>query len=187
LDSPDFNIFGSNYFTQISISSKGFHDFETNCKVKYHKFNYHLCILFVSFLNRFQIPGNTNKKNDIYSFGIILFVLITGKKALVRESGESIHILQWVIPIVKRGDIQNIVDKKLQGEFNISSAWKVVEIAMSCISQTVSERPDISQVLAELKECLSLDMVQSNNGSMRARDELVSVALHVSETTILAR
>ena len=150
------------------------------------KFKYHLYILFVSFLNRFQIPGNTNKKNDIYSFGIILFVLITGKKALVRESGESIHILQWVIPIVKRGDIQNIVDKKLQGEFNISSAWKVVEIAMSCISQTVTERPDISQILAELKECLSLDMVHSN-GSMKARDELVSVALHVSETTILAR
>jgi len=85
---------------------------------------------------------------------------------------------------VKRGDIQNIIDTKLQGEFSINSAWKVVEIAMSCISQTVTERPDIRQILAELNECLSLDMVQC--GSTRSRDALVSLAIE-SETTILAR
>jgi len=141
---------------------------------------------FIYFLNRYQRTGNTNKKNDVYSFGIILFELITGKKALVRASGENIHILQWVIPLVEGGDIQNIVDTRLKGEVSIDSARKVVEIAMSCISQTVAERPDISQILAELKECLCLEMVQRNNGSTRARDELVSVAT-VSESTILAR
>ena len=112
--------------------------------------------------------------------------MITGKKAIVRASGENIHILQWVIPTVKGGDIRKIVDTRLQGEFSISSAWKVVEIAMSCISQTTAERPGISQICAELKECLSLGMVQSNNGSLRARDELVSVAT-ISESTFLAR
>jgi hypothetical protein len=86
--------------------------------------------------------------------------LITGRKALERASGENTHILQWVLPIVKRGDIQNIVDTRLQGEFGINSAWKVVEIAMSCISPIVAERPDISQIFAELKESLSLEMVQ---------------------------
>ena len=112
--------------------------------------------------------------------------MITGKKAIVKASGENIHILQWVIPIVRGGDIRNIVDTRLQGEFSISSAWRVVEIAMSCISQTTAERPGISQISAELKECLSLEMVQRNNGSTRDRDNLVSVAT-ISESTILAR
>nr|WAP48841.1 malectin leucine-rich repeat receptor-like kinase 1a [Medicago truncatula] len=135
---------------------------------------------------KYQRTGNTNKKNDIYSFGIILFELITGRKAVARASDEYIHILQWVIPIVEGGDIQNVVDPKLEGEFNINSAWKTVEIAMSCTSSNEVERPDISQILAELKECLSLEMVQRNNVSTRARDELVSIAT-ISETTILAR
>ncbi|WJX91987.1 hypothetical protein P8452_73692 [Trifolium repens] len=134
----------------------------------------------------FQRTGNTNKKNDIYSFGIILFELITGRKALERASGENLHILQWVLPTVKRGDIQNVVDPRLQGEFSINSAWKAVEIAMSCTSPNVDERPDMSQILVELKECLSLDIIQRNCGSTRAIDELVSFAA-VSETTILAR
>ncbi|GAU24776.1 hypothetical protein TSUD_356050 [Trifolium subterraneum] len=133
-----------------------------------------------------QRTGNTNKKNDVYSFGIVLFVLITGRQAIVRAGGENINILEWVIPIIERGDIQNVVDPRLQGEFSINSAWKIVEIAMSCISPNAVERPDMSQILAELKECLSFDMVQRNYGSTRAMDELVSLAT-ISETTVLAR
>jgi len=104
----------------------------------------------------------------------------------VRVSDEYLHILQWVIPIIEGGDIQNVVDPRLQGEFSINSAWKIVEIAKSCTSPNSVERPDMSQILIELKECLSLDIVQRDNGSMRARDELVSVAT-VSESAILAR
>jgi serine/threonine protein kinase len=137
------------------------------------------------FINRFQRTGNTNKTNDIYSFGIILFELITGQKALVRASEETIHILQWVTPIVKSGDIQNIVDARLQGEFNINSAWKVVEIAMSCTSPIAVERPDTSQILAELKDCVSLEIVQRNNGSA-AIYELTSLSIG-SNTAPLAR
>ncbi|KAK2352999.1 putative LRR receptor serine/threonine-protein kinase [Trifolium repens] len=108
----------------------------------------------------FQRTGNTNKKNDVYSFGIVLFVLITGRQAIVKAAGQNIHILEWVIPIIKGGDIQNVIDSKLEGEFSVDSARKIVEIAMSCISPNFIERPDISQILVELKESLSLDMVQ---------------------------
>jgi hypothetical protein len=112
--------------------------------------------------------------------------LITGRQAIVRAAGQNIHILEWVIPIIEAGDIQNVVDSKLEGEFSIDSARKVIEIAMSCTSPKAVERPDISQILAELKECLSLDMVQRNRGNTRAIDELVSIAT-VSDTTISAR
>ncbi|WJX86280.1 hypothetical protein P8452_68610 [Trifolium repens] len=110
----------------------------------------------------FQRAGNTNKKNDVYSFGVVLFVLITGRQAIVRAGGKNIHILEWVIPIIKRGDIENVIDPRLESEFSINSAWKVVEIAMTCISPNAAERPDISQILAELKESLSLEMVQKH-------------------------
>ena len=112
--------------------------------------------------------------------------MITGQNALAqRASGENNHILQWAIPIIKSGNIQNIVDTRLRGEFNIDSARKVVKIAMSCISQTETARPDISQILADLKICLPLDIVQC--GITRSRDESVFYTSIESETTILAR
>ena len=100
-----------------------------------------------------------NKKTDVYSIGIILLELITGQPAIARAAGEAIHILEWVTPIVERGDIQTILDPRLQGEFNTNSAWKVVEIALSCTSPIAGIRPDISQIFIELKESVSLHMV----------------------------
>jgi len=155
-------------------------------KKEIHKLKDHLCSLCVCFHNRFRRTGNSNKKNDIYSFGIILFELITGKKALIKAPDETIHILRWVIPLVEGGDIQNVVDTRLKGEFNVNSAWKVVEVAMSCISETAADRPDISQILVELKECLSLEIVQSNSGSARDIIELTSLSTG-SEITPSAR
>ncbi|KAJ7963104.1 Receptor-like protein kinase family [Quillaja saponaria] len=107
---------------------------------------------------QFQSCGKLNKKSDVYSFGIILFELITGQPAIIRTAENTIHILDWVIPLIERGDIQSVTDPRLQGKFNTSSAWKAVEIAMSCIPPKAIQRPDISHILSELKECLSLEM-----------------------------
>ncbi|KAG2728906.1 hypothetical protein I3843_01G221100 [Carya illinoinensis] len=114
----------------------------------------------------FAISGNFNKKSDVYSFGIILFELITGRPAIIRGPMLNNHILDWVYPLIERADIQNIVDPRLEGEFNTNSAWKFVEIAMLCTLSVAIQRPDMSQVLAELKECLALVMTRGRSQSM---------------------
>ena len=138
-------------------------------------------------MNRFYTTGNLNKKSDVYSFGIILFELITGQPVVVKASADqSIHILQWVIPMIESGDIQSIIDKNLDGEFNINSAWKIVEIAMSCIPKTAVERPDMSQVLIELKECLAMDVASGGSQTMRSASSRTrsSNALPMSSTDV---
>ncbi|XP_075663639.1 senescence-induced receptor-like serine/threonine-protein kinase [Castanea sativa] len=121
-----------------------------------------------------QTSGNLNKKSDVYSFGIVLFELITGRPAIMRGREKNTHILDWVYPIIERGDIGSIVDPRLQGEFYTNSAWKVVEIAMSCIPSPAIQRPDMSQVLVELKECLDLEIAHGRSQTL---------AIKANETT----
>ncbi|KAI5555558.1 hypothetical protein BDE02_19G090000 [Populus trichocarpa] len=106
----------------------------------------------------FRASGNLNKKSDVYSFGILLCELITGQPPLIRSHQGHTHILQWVSPLVERGDIQSIIDPRLNGEFNTNCAWKALEIALSCVPPTSTQRPDMSDILGELKEswCLVL-------------------------------
>ncbi|KAK3410699.1 hypothetical protein EUGRSUZ_J02698 [Eucalyptus grandis] len=120
----------------------------------------------------FHFSGILNRKSDVYSFGIILLELITGRPAIMRSQGgsASMHLLQWLIPIVESGDIKRIMDPMLQGKFDVNSAWKVVEIAMSCTRSTASQRPDINDVLVELKESLGSE----SSGSF----EMTSLKLH---------
>lgn len=121
-----------------------------------------------------------SKKSDVYSFGIILFELITGLPAITRTSEESIHIIQWTTPLIERGDIQRIVDLRLRGQFNMNSAWKAVEIAMSCVKASSGERPDMSGVLSDLKDCMNLEITSGRNRGMGYNNYAASTSFEMT-------
>ncbi|KAK3410889.1 hypothetical protein EUGRSUZ_J02923, partial [Eucalyptus grandis] len=114
----------------------------------------------------FHILGHSSQKSDIYSFGIVLFELITGHPAIIRSPEGNMHILHWVTPFVERGDIQSIVDPRLNDQFNISSVQKAVEIAMACVPTNAVERADMNRVLSELKESLTLEISSGRSQRM---------------------
>ncbi|GLU14392.1 hypothetical protein SLE2022_309660 [Rubroshorea leprosula] len=105
--------------------------------------------------------GHITEKNDVHSFGIILLELVTGQPAIIRrgeEDEDDIFIIEWIKPLIESGDIQNIIDPRLQDEINMNVAWRVVEIAMSCVFPLRTQRPEMIRVLARLKECLDIEM-----------------------------
>ncbi|XP_058004062.1 putative leucine-rich repeat receptor-like protein kinase At2g19210 [Hevea brasiliensis] len=132
-----------------------------------------------------QTSGNFNQKSDVYSFGIILLELITGLPAVIRNTlGDFICIRQWIRPKINRGDIETIVDPRLQGEFDANSAWKAVEIAFSCVSDVAIQRPDMSHVLGELQECMAIAMAVEESQTMEARVIRSSNSLLISHLNI---
>ena len=62
------------------------------------------------------------------------------------------------MPLIDEGDIHKVVDPRLYGKFEISTVWKAIEIAKSCTLNPRIQRPDISIVLIELKQCLAIQL-----------------------------
>ncbi|XVF26890.1 hypothetical protein REPUB_Repub14bG0058900 [Reevesia pubescens] len=102
------------------------------------------------------------EKSDVYSFGVVLLEIITGKPAIMRaeDQNEAIHISKWTNLKLVEGDIGNIVDERLQGNFDANSAWKALEIAMACVSPTSSQRPAMNHVVMELEDCLATEVAR---------------------------
>ncbi|XP_019702975.1 probable LRR receptor-like serine/threonine-protein kinase At1g05700 isoform X2 [Elaeis guineensis] len=104
------------------------------------------------FHNSFQ----QNEKSDVYGYGVVLLELITGQPPLLPPGPETVHIAQRVASKLARGNIDDIVDARLQGEYDANSVWKVVELAMKCTAQASTQRPTMSDVVMQLKESLAL-------------------------------
>lgn len=124
-------------------------------------------------LFRYYTTYKLNEKSDVFSFGIVILELITGQPAIIRDT-ENIHIVKWVKSIIAKGDIHKIVDPRLEGNFNVNSAWKVLETAMACVPLTAIQRLNMSEVLMDLKECLAIEYHEADERIMESNEVNIS-------------
>ncbi|CAM0949543.1 unnamed protein product [Alopecurus aequalis] len=104
-----------------------------------------------------------SEKSDVYSFGVVLLELITGQPPAVSTSDtESIHIAEWVRQKLSEGNIESIADSKMGKEYDVNLVWKVTELALQCKEQPSRDRPTMTDIVAELKECLELEVSRGN-------------------------
>ena len=90
---------------------------------------------------------------------MVLLETITARPVLTKTR-ENNHIIEWVSSMLATGDIKSIIDPRLGGDCDINTVWKTIEIAMACVSKTSSNRPTMSRVTTELKECLGSEVIR---------------------------
>ncbi|KAK3220082.1 hypothetical protein Dsin_014052 [Dipteronia sinensis] len=100
----------------------------------------------------YYVSNRLTEKSDVYSFGAVLLEIITSKSAIIRiDEHEKTHLSQWVESFLALGDIRQIVDSRLQGNFDVNSVWKAVEVAMACLSPTANRRPTMNVIVTAIK------------------------------------
>ena len=103
-------------------------------------------------------------KSDVYSFGVVLLELVTGRQAILFDP-EPTSIIQWVRQRLARGNIEDVMDVRMRGDYDINSVWKAADIALKSTMQVSAQRPAMTDVVAQLQECLQLEEVRAGGGS----------------------
>uniref|UniRef100_A0A0D9WIU9 non-specific serine/threonine protein kinase n=1 Tax=Leersia perrieri TaxID=77586 RepID=A0A0D9WIU9_9ORYZ len=97
------------------------------------------------------------EKIDVYSFGVVLLEVITGQPHIIK-CPEPITIIQWAKQRLERGNIEGVMDARMQGDqYDINGIWKVANVALECTAQAPEQRPTITDVVIQLRECLELE------------------------------
>nr|XP_027126683.1 LRR receptor-like serine/threonine-protein kinase isoform X2 [Coffea arabica] len=96
------------------------------------------------------------EKSDVFSYGVVLLEIITGKKPVDPSfPAEHQHLIQWVRDHLKsKKDPVDIIDQKLQGhpDTQIQEMLQALGIALLCTSNRAEDRPTMKDVVALLKE-----------------------------------
>lgn len=95
------------------------------------------------------------EKSDVYSYGVVLLEIITGKKPVDPSFPDGQHVVQWVRDHLKsKRDPVDIIDQKLQGlpDTQIQEMLQALGIALLCTSNRPDDRPAMKDVVALLKE-----------------------------------
>ncbi|KAH7577160.1 hypothetical protein JRO89_XS01G0214400 [Xanthoceras sorbifolium] len=95
--------------------------------------------------------GKLTTKSDIFSFGVVLLELLTGRPAMDDTRGRERMLVDWAHPRFKdKNNISLLADPLLEGGFSESIFKKVLEVAFMCVSETPTLRPSIRDVVRAL-------------------------------------
>lgn len=110
---------------------------------------------FVLWFVEYACPVKITEKSDVFSYGVVLLEIITGKKPVDPSFPEDQHIIQWVRDHLKsKKDPVETIDPKLQGhpDTQIQEMLQALGIALLCSSNRASDRPTMKDVAVLLKE-----------------------------------
>ncbi|KAK3006669.1 hypothetical protein RJ639_017416, partial [Escallonia herrerae] len=91
------------------------------------------------------------EKSDVYSYGVVVLELLTGKQPIDPTIPDGRHVVDWVRQ--KRGGIE-VLDPSLvsRPESEVEEMRQALGIALLCVNSSPDERPSMKDVAAMLKE-----------------------------------
>ncbi|XP_006654890.1 proline-rich receptor-like protein kinase PERK8 [Oryza brachyantha] len=122
--------------------------------------------------------GKLTERSDVFSFGVVLLELITGRKPVdaSRPLGDE-SLVEWARPLLTRvietGNLEELVDPRLGRSFNEVEMFRMIEAAAACVRYSASRRPKMSQVVRALDSLADIDLT---NGVQPGQSELFNVA-----------
>ncbi|CAI8611773.1 unnamed protein product [Vicia faba] len=101
--------------------------------------------------------GFLMEKADIYSFGVLILVIISGRRPLhVLASPmklEKANLISWCRHLAQASgsNILELVDEKLKDDYNKEQASLCINLALICLQKIPELRPDIGDIVKILK------------------------------------
>lgn len=123
------------------------------------------------------------EKSDVYSYGVVVLEVLTGKQPIDPTIPDGLHIVDWVR---QRGGQLEVLAPSLcsRPESEIEEMLQTLGVALLCVNPSPDDRPTMKDVAAMLKEirqereeCVKVDMLRDGCSGGNGREENLGSSL----------
>ncbi|KAL7094366.1 hypothetical protein ACP275_11G099100 [Erythranthe tilingii] len=96
-------------------------------------------------------PQRVSQKADVYSFGVLVLEMLTGKSPVVGEDGFDLPL--WVRSVVKDVWTSEVLDAELLRYQNVEEDMvRLLQIGVDCTGSHPDKRPSMAEVATKIEE-----------------------------------
>ncbi|XP_074330634.1 cysteine-rich receptor-like protein kinase 44 [Apium graveolens] len=106
----------------------------------------------------YAMYGQFSVKSDVFSFGVLILEILTGRKNHFFQNGENVDLASFVWNNWREGTAVNIIDPILRNNsVSIREMIRCIHIGLLCLQENVTNRPTMASVMRMLNS-LSLTL-----------------------------
>ncbi|KAL8516889.1 hypothetical protein ACS0TY_015224 [Phlomoides rotata] len=99
--------------------------------------------------------SDVSEKCDVYSFGVLLLVVIAGRRPLQVTGSpmsefQRANLLSWARHLARAGKLLDLVDQSILQSLNKEQAMLCIIVALLCLQKSPSRRPSMKEVVGML-------------------------------------
>ncbi|XP_073031117.1 probable serine/threonine-protein kinase PBL3 isoform X2 [Primulina eburnea] len=122
--------------------------------------------------------GRLSAKSNVYSFGVVLLELLSGRQAFDKTKvGIEQNLVEWATPYMfDKRKIFRIMDTKMEGQYHQKAAFSVAAISLQCLCNEPKLRPRMADVLATLETLQAQKSIRHSNADNRTSFDALSIS-----------
>ncbi|KAJ8773845.1 hypothetical protein K2173_008308 [Erythroxylum novogranatense] len=143
----------------------------------------------------YAVFGKFSVKSDVFSFGVIVLEIISGKKNNDFDQPSASSLIGYVWELWRKDRALEVVDPAVEESYLPHEALKCIQIALLCVQEDVMDRPTMLDVVFMLNNDMALPyprqpgfiFYRTYNPNSIVREEGSSSINTITITTTLAR